>query len=402
MKRKTNLFYTNGDDSRFITFSNYTESLTGNFLSVNTKIYPVKFLCFDIQYLHQDQSENIEEYNNKKEIFIKYLVRYYENKLAFLRDQFGSDIKNAEIKINPLGYLLDAIRHFNDGEYGPINELNKLTYIGNVSENDYNGVYADTICIVEENLIPLKYTFYDTTKIAENINYNSNANILYGWDLVELNNNYNNLAPIFDENNVYNCLASTSSLQISQAKTKNDLSFNILIPLYNLQNVDYTTSEYDQINNKIYPNAYEINVSECGQLNLVPYGIWFSGPNNITLKYDYANNIRTNWSLALSSQFKPFPYANAEMGDRDKESLISTEVTQAAFSTFAGILKNYEKLSEQFLTMNKAILSLQTQLKTTNQKLNDLLLTNETNSQLDFAKRLNAIEAELKEITLNS
>ena len=43
--RKTNLFYTSGVDSKFLTFSNYTESLTGNFISTDTKIFPSKFLC---------------------------------------------------------------------------------------------------------------------------------------------------------------------------------------------------------------------------------------------------------------------------------------------------------------------------------------------------------------------
>ena len=44
MKRKTNLFYVDGPDSKFITFSNYTEALTGNFLSTDTKLFPDKFL----------------------------------------------------------------------------------------------------------------------------------------------------------------------------------------------------------------------------------------------------------------------------------------------------------------------------------------------------------------------
>ena len=38
MKRKTNLFYLSGDESNFLTFSNYGESLTGNFLATNWKI----------------------------------------------------------------------------------------------------------------------------------------------------------------------------------------------------------------------------------------------------------------------------------------------------------------------------------------------------------------------------
>ena len=31
MKRRTNIFYNTGNDSKFLTFSNYTEHLTGNF-----------------------------------------------------------------------------------------------------------------------------------------------------------------------------------------------------------------------------------------------------------------------------------------------------------------------------------------------------------------------------------
>ena len=48
MKRKTNIFYTDGPDSKFLTFSNYTESLTGNFLSTDTKLYPSMFLVLEV------------------------------------------------------------------------------------------------------------------------------------------------------------------------------------------------------------------------------------------------------------------------------------------------------------------------------------------------------------------
>lgn len=99
MKRKTNLFYTSGPDSKFITFSNYTESLTGNFLSTDTKIYPSKFLCLNIENLNKDS----------KELLIKYLVAYYENKLAFLRDKLIDENLNVEDYMLPLNYLLEAL-----------------------------------------------------------------------------------------------------------------------------------------------------------------------------------------------------------------------------------------------------------------------------------------------------
>ena len=59
MKRSTNLFYTVGSDTNFITFSNYGESLTGNFLSVNTKLFPSHFLCLDIPELDNDEDNTI-------------------------------------------------------------------------------------------------------------------------------------------------------------------------------------------------------------------------------------------------------------------------------------------------------------------------------------------------------
>ena len=82
MKRKTNLFYLSGEESNFITFSNYGESLTGNFLATNWKLFPTKFLCFYIPDLDVDD----KTYEERKSHFINYLSRYYENKLAFLRD----------------------------------------------------------------------------------------------------------------------------------------------------------------------------------------------------------------------------------------------------------------------------------------------------------------------------
>ena len=78
MKRKTNIFYLTGDDSKFITFSNYTESLTGNFLSTDTKLFPSRFLCLNLPNLTND---------NKNKL-IRFLAAYYENKLAVLRDSY--------------------------------------------------------------------------------------------------------------------------------------------------------------------------------------------------------------------------------------------------------------------------------------------------------------------------
>ena len=175
MKRKTNLFYVDGPDSKFITFSNYTEALTGNFLSTNTKLFPDKFLCLKINNL----------YAATKPAFIKYLAAYYENKLAALRDYSIEKDVNQELEILPLAYLLEAILNvcdcdevngftFNMSKTSSftlydleenliltklVNNLNiakhnghkLITYIGNITEQDYNGTYTDTICCVNPN-----------------------------------------------------------------------------------------------------------------------------------------------------------------------------------------------------------------------------------------------------------
>ena len=156
MYRKTNLFYTTGPDSKFLTFSNYAESMTGNFLSVNTKLFPSRFLCLYINNLN----------NTTKSEFIKFLVAYYENKLAILRD----NVNNVENKLSPISYLLEALNRvliydeesnsykISLDEAGNIihNEIsssifddNFTMYISDITEQDYNGIYTDIICTLD-------------------------------------------------------------------------------------------------------------------------------------------------------------------------------------------------------------------------------------------------------------
>ena len=66
MKRKTNLFYKSASqDSSFLTFSNYTESLTANLMSTDNKIYPSTFLCISMPKLNS-RDFAIESYNKWK------------------------------------------------------------------------------------------------------------------------------------------------------------------------------------------------------------------------------------------------------------------------------------------------------------------------------------------------
>ena len=204
MKRKTNLFYTTGPDSKFITFSNYTESLTGNFLSTDTKIFPSRFIALYIKGLNKDT----------KAALIKYLADYYESKLAVLRDHFDYNKSDIEKSVPPLNYLLEALLRIKEITKNEVvathsitnnsyvnfikdgNDTSNLTsnlisysdiikfkYISDITEQDYNGTFTDTIC----NIDLRKFAYISSIELTDDFNDNvvqfDKPVTLYGWDL---------------------------------------------------------------------------------------------------------------------------------------------------------------------------------------------------------------------------
>ena len=195
MKRKTNLFYTKGIDSKFITFSNYTESLTGNFLSTDTKLYPSRFIALYISGLNEDT----------KPALIKYLAAYYESKLAVIRDYYSNNRGDVEKDTNPLGYLLDAllrikgfkevepdsessyeeseVKYEVDYEYSIVdNPIVQFKYISEITEQDYNGTYADTICCIDLKKYANIVDIVKNTDVNDNVVQFDRPITLYGWD----------------------------------------------------------------------------------------------------------------------------------------------------------------------------------------------------------------------------
>ena len=199
MKRKTNLFYTTGPDSKFITFSNYTESLTGNFLSTDTKIFPSRFIALYVKGLNKDT----------KAALIKYLADYYESKLAALRDHFDYNKSDIEKSVPPLNYLLEALLRIkeikpnevvathsiannsyvnfveNETETSKLvsySDVIKFKYISDITEQDYNGTFTDTIC----NIDLRKFAYISSIELTDDFNNNvvqfDKPNTLYGWD----------------------------------------------------------------------------------------------------------------------------------------------------------------------------------------------------------------------------
>jgi len=227
MKRKTNLFYLGAtQDNNFLSLSNYSESLTGNLLSTDNKIFPSSFLCMNLSMLRDEEKakefydkkyepippsldndnnehkewDELEGYEKKsiiyemnKELFINGLVSYYENKMATLRDWCISNNYNQEKMLLPLNYLLEYIYKYENMTEEEVRANSKIVYYGNVTEQDYNGTFTDTICVVDptkERYTEIMFNNHDGAMYAtlegESTRY------LHGWSdkLLQYDPNY--------------------------------------------------------------------------------------------------------------------------------------------------------------------------------------------------------------------
>lgn len=312
MKRRTNLFYNSGEDSKFLTFSNYTECLTGTFLSTNTKLFPSKFICLNIPNLNKGE-------------FINGLVAYYENKLATLRDYVVNTVNRSLDELNPLSYLLRYLSN---------NGISNIAYIGDITEQDYNGTFSDTICVINTSKMFSGQIITDNIVLNETNLFAIAEENLRGWyeNGTYLGpNNYANINPVFDDQNKY-LLTDNNYISVSNTET-NSVEFNVIIPTFSLVNTDSVLTEniyselslLDSTDNEIHGTS-DINV---------PMGIWFAD-KSVVLEGDSKYN--TSWSLAIGSQFKPFPTSN------NINSEITNESNSIAFGTFAQILSRQNDL----------------------------------------------------------
>ena len=321
MKRKTNLFYNSGPDSKFLTFSNYTEALTGNFLSTNTKLFPSTFLCLNIPSLNKD---------NKQAFINNSLIRYYENKLANLRDRVNED------ELFPLSYLIETIMKFDSNT--------SITYIGNISEQDYLGSYTDTICIIDTQYLQSAII---TPIDNEEVDIREADSTLYGWyDTIDDDeiytgpSVYETFTPVFDTESPQYQLTPKYNVEYNIPDVApSNIVFNVLIPLFTFVNI----SEGIDINNQdesILTSNFKTNV---------PLGIWFAD-GNVNLKVD--KTYGQSWSLAIGSQFKPLPTSPEVRSDVYKDP--NTD----AFKTFAQVLVRQNELLDTLEKQNIIIFNL--------------------------------------------
>ena len=432
MKRRTNLFYSGKDidESNFLTFSNYTEHLTGVSLATNFKIFPSRFICLYIPKL--ESQENRQE--NRQEFIKDYLVAYYENKLAFLRDacvnedesEKSGDIKNyPDRKMKYLGYLIDAIL-----DYDP---ETKMVYQSEITEQDYNGTFTDIILTIDSSeTFDKGYVFGNVQLNDEGDNkfikdknsteYKLYKEKLYGWVKEKTDGSvdwigpklYENVNPRFDANedvdNIIYYFQSKHNYTMTKESKESDINFNVIIPLYDIVNFDPSTNKIilctdefglpvlDGDNNK----TYEESVREYASLDHfdlnrvpkndehavnVPYGIWFAN-ETITLKRSNFKQYAPSWSLLIGTQFKPFPNSEYLYADENSGSKM------AGFATFAQILSRQNDVLDKLIEYKNTISSLEDRV---NEQLNYISSYATTISQLqETVKELqNAIQLHL-------
>ena len=399
--RKTNLLYSTyiGEENSFLTFSNYTEAMTGNHLSVNTKMFPSTFLCAYINVT----PDNIGS-------FINTIVGKYENKLAFLRDTFTKDSNiSAEDNIYPLEYLIETIEEF-DKDFS-------INYVGQVTEQDYNGTFCDTMCIISTEDNGGKVTLRDVVGTKKIVDYNNSYDYLYGWSSYDATNSsyiyngpsiYRDVKPLFD-NNENNSYIYVSSYEHDKLIFKPDtkaksIEFNCIIPLFDIVNVDPKSNESNitepsntKPSDTESSDAEQSKPSNILEVDLtsstcnVPMGIWFSqGFNKITLQRDETSGFWPSWSLVLSSQFKPFP--KSPHLQSDTQNISSTD----AFGTFAQILVEQARLTDEHTDIAVNVQALSNRISNVESKINNI----STNMSLDaLQNKIDQIDTKLASLT---
>lgn len=363
MNRKTNLFYNSGPDSNFLTFSNYTEALTGNIIATNAKLFPAKFICLYIPEL-----EEADDFTTEKETFIKqYLVSYYENKLATLRDKAKDENIKTEEKLNPLDYLLKTIKKYS--------EAPKITHIGYICEQEYNGTFMDNICIIEASEQVKEYlitdgqpTQNDTALIASNPNNTK----LHGWESYT-NDFLNGYTPSYDNNNAYS--SDTSIALALNNDPSSAIEFNVLIPLFNIYNWDgnsqdpyyYNPSGDETMSENIDDSGLFLNSAATRNQYDIPLGIWISN-KKITLERtdNTTGEYNPSWSLCISSQFKPFPYSNNMPNEIDGSGNVDI------YGSFAMIMAKQGYILDEFESLNESISALSARLDNLTTIVNNL------------------------------
>ena len=413
MNRRTNLFYKTGNDSKFLTFDNYSEALTGDILATDWKLYPSRFLCIYI--------ENLNKSN-----LIEYLTTYYENKLAFLRD------KGHDEDLKPLNYLLECLILY-AGEVNGATEYSfemsdqlhkyilgnvnhnfkgiEFSYMSDIVEQDYNGTYADIICTITPNR-RTKFRLVKNSEIVEDSlrseNYlaENTKDKLYGWqnDWVsdEMKDHVEGIGKVKldkysgSKEGYYYVESSINNIEEVLYMDDEELKFNIIVPLFDLTNINSKSV-------KILEETEEGDSSSTYILNNqknVPLGIYFTD-GTVELDKDADTKFSSNWSLLISMQFKSFPFSYDI-----KNSWDNSDSIKDAYLTFAQILSKQSDFMDLLNRYNELITGLQNKISklesgvsniSSVQNIDELSQRiNELSNKLNT--KMNEVDAKIKEM----
>lgn len=528
MKRKTNLFYLGQtQDSNFLSFSNYSESLTGNLISTDNKIFPSSFICMNLKKLRDEENahkiydeknadnadvelwDSITGYKkkslifelNKEEFIKKCLVSYYENKMATLRDWCIENNYNQEKQLLPLNYLLESIY-----KYEGIDEVSEdndcMIYYGDVTEQDYNGTFTDTICVIDSTHRKVAHPIYDREENRSRVYadlYDESDDYLHGWfvrkkqydkdcdknrdgqvtlslfhskdnKLFNVNgtfqedaekkwqaqykkynfvsndmsddlnayyaegepkqeivdkiietaklkeewhgpSQYENVSPIYDDENgygvhQYEVTSSIYELKVDESGSAlnddNQLVFNVVIPLYDIIDTNWVSDDKTTDESLTTISLEYDKKSSKQMIQNVPLGIWMSGPTDVVLQVDDEGKNGVSWSLALASQFKPFPASSMVPSE------ISADSKKDAFMTFAQILTKQNELITSMADTLKTISTISDRLNKVESAVSSVLTTANiddfTKRYLDFTKdvtiQIDALKATISNLEL--
>ena len=120
----------------------------------------------------------------------------------------------------------------------------------------------------------------------------------------------------------------------------------------------------------------------------VPLGIWFAD-EPIVLKKDLKTGFAQTWSLVISSQFKPFPYAKMQVNQTNDMS------NSNAFPTFAMVLSKQNEILEKFNYLESIILSQQEQISNIQAQIKNTVLAVSLPSLSRFYLRLEILEGSI-------
>lgn len=388
MKRKTNIFNLNkeNNDTTFLTFSNYAEYITGNFLSTCTRLFPSVFICLNLPYNDECTVEGLKYF----------LMQYYENKLATLRDHFKvNDSLEVSKHFTPLFYLIEGLHKYFGKD--PVEDPLQIVYKSDVVEQDYKGTYTDTLCIINLNEVWNSADDAYTKSSSENQHNLLQADeteTLYGWDASDIQTIYGEtLAPIFDSETEYDVESNIESINFKRAENTSNMqiTFNCIIPLFDVMNVEHDVANTDEA------LLESINVLDSVYKN-IPIGIWLPETPVTIAKY---NGFSQNWSLVIGSKFSALPYGTVEEAKNS-----DTTNDDIKYLTWAQILYQqnelYKKFNEHINNQHKlesTLENIQSQINVLLTKGNfDLLrdefkeeiqkLKNDTQKELDTMKEI--------------